>query len=183
MEELAGYLSSNEYSSVTSSSLDVKFESKLIPLIDQATYIPLRLTSHERDLLKVLENALEVSDYTDVVDITFSHTHKPKMTRIIESLIDILSISSGLLLATDLTKGETMIKGKTLNENAALFAKLFEVIFRVIFSHPQQEVDRTSFQNYESVQVSEYMYALHCHVILLSHLCFRWKTNVYSNGY
>ena len=130
MEELAGYLSSNEYSSITSSSLDMKLESsKLIPFIDQASYIPLRLTSHERDLLKVLENALEVSDYTDVVDITFSHTHKPKMTRIIESLIDILSISSGLLLATDLTKGETMIKGKTLNENAALFARLFEVNF------------------------------------------------------
>ena len=128
MEELVGYLSSNEYSSITSSSLDMKLESsKLIPFIDQASYIPLRLTSHERDLLKVLENALEVSDYTDVVDITFSHTHKPKMTRIIESLIDILSISSGLLLATDLTKGETMIKGKTLNENAALFARLFEV--------------------------------------------------------
>ena len=136
MEELAGYLSSNEYSTDSSSSLGLRFDAKQTPFTDQAAYIPLRLTPYERDLLKVLENALEVSDYTDVVDITFSHTNKPKITRIIESLIDILSISSGLLLATNLTKGETMIKGKTLNENTALFAQLFEV--STVFNRYQQ---------------------------------------------
>ena len=67
-------------------------------LAEQCTYIPMRLTEHERLLLNVLENALEVCEYTDVVDVTFSHTRKNKSSRIIESLIDTLSISCGLLV-------------------------------------------------------------------------------------
>ena len=55
----------------------------------------MRLTSEERRYLKVLENALEVSDYTDTVDII---SRKTKHDRIIEGLVDVLSISSGLLV-------------------------------------------------------------------------------------
>eukprot|EP01036_Dinobryon_divergens_P029938 gene29938-39111_t len=49
-------------------------------------------------MLQVLENALEVCEYTDVVDVTFSHTRKSKQSRIIESLVDVLSISCGLII-------------------------------------------------------------------------------------
>lgn len=62
-------------------------------------FIPMRLTEHERKLLQVFENALEVCEYTDVVDVTFSHTRKSKQSRILESLVDILSISCGLLVS------------------------------------------------------------------------------------
>jgi hypothetical protein len=61
-------------------------------------FIPMRLTETERRMLQVLENALEVCEYTDVVDVTFSHTKKSKLSRILESLVDILSISCGLLV-------------------------------------------------------------------------------------
>lgn len=50
-------------------------------------------------LLNVLTNALEVCEYTDVVDVTFSHTRKSKLSRIMESLVDILSISAGLVVS------------------------------------------------------------------------------------
>ena len=62
----------------------------------------MRLSTAERSLLKVLENALEVSEYTDAVDVSFSHTHKTKYARILEELIDILSTSSGLMVSSHL---------------------------------------------------------------------------------
>ncbi len=68
--------------------------------VEQFKFIPLRLTEDERCLLNVLENALEVCEYTDVVDVTFSHTRKSKVSRIFESLVDILSISCGLLVSS-----------------------------------------------------------------------------------
>lgn len=65
-------------------------------------FIPMRLTEKERKMLEVLENALEVCEYTDVVDVTFSHTKKSKLSRILESLVDMLSISCGLLVSVSL---------------------------------------------------------------------------------
>ena len=67
-------------------------------LAERCKHIPMRLTEDERRLLSVLENALEVCEYTDTVDVTYSHTGKSKQSRIIASLIDVLSISCGLLV-------------------------------------------------------------------------------------
>ena len=66
---------------------------------ERCKFIPMRLTEDERRLLNVLENALEVCEYTDTVDVTYSHTGKSKQSRIVSSLVDVLSISCGLLVS------------------------------------------------------------------------------------
>mmetsp|Transcript_4794 Transcript_4794/g.7830 ORF Transcript_4794/g.7830 Transcript_4794/m.7830 type:complete len:532 (+) Transcript_4794:70-1665(+) len=118
--------SSSQASSAATRSSSMKTAAKKVN-IHRFDYIPMRLTEQERKLLETLENALEVCEYTDVVDVTFSHTRKSKLSRILESLVDVLSISCGLLMANNLTKGEQLIGGKTLNDNVPLFTTLFEV--------------------------------------------------------
>ena len=106
--------------------------------VHRISHCCMRLTDDERKLLAVLENALEVCEYTDVVDVTFSHTRKSKQSRIIESLIDILSISCGLLMSNNLNKGEALLAGKTLNDNVPLFAEIFEIGRRYKIMNPNK---------------------------------------------
>ena len=83
----------------------------------------------------------QVCEYTDVVDVTFSHTRKSKQARIIESLVDILSISCGLLMSNNLNKGEALLAGKTLNDNVPLFAEIFEIGRRYKIMNPNKMRD------------------------------------------
>lgn len=104
--------------------------------VNSCHYIPMRMTVDERRLLNVLENALQVCEYTDVVDVTFSYTRKSKYSRILESLVDILSISCGLLMANNLSKGEAIVSEKTLRDNVPLFSQLFEIGRRYKIMNP-----------------------------------------------
>jgi hypothetical protein len=63
--------------------------------VERCKFIPMRLTEEERVTLGILENALDVSEYTDTVDV---FSRKPKADRIIHGLVDMLSISSGLMV-------------------------------------------------------------------------------------
>ena len=84
----------------------------------------MRLTDEERSLLKILENALEVSEYTDNVDV---FARSSKIDRIISSLVDMLSICSGLMVAKNLNRGEHLMKDKSLAKNIDFFRDMFEV--------------------------------------------------------
>eukprot|EP01031_Cornospumella_fuschlensis_P042612 gene42612-52067_t len=101
-------------------------------------YIPMRLSAEERKLLQVLESALEVCEYTDVVDVTFSHTKKSKLSRIIESLVDVLSIACGLIVSSNLSKGEGIVADRSLNDNVPLFTDLFEIGRRYKVMNPSK---------------------------------------------
>ena len=59
----------------------------------------MRLSEDERRLLSDLENALEVCECTDTVEVTYSQTGKSNQSRIIANLVDVLSISCGLLVS------------------------------------------------------------------------------------
>jgi hypothetical protein len=81
---------------------------------ERCRYIPMRLTEDERRLLNVLENALEVCEYTDTVDVTYSHTGKSKQSRIIASLVDVLSIACGLLVSIEHSCAFLKVQNPTL---------------------------------------------------------------------
>lgn len=105
-------------------------------IVEKCKYMPLRLTDDERRLLAVLENALEVTEYSDNVDVTFSHTQKSRCSRILDGLVDILSIYSGLLLSNNLNKGEDVVCSRSLDDNVPFFRKVFEVGRRYKIMNP-----------------------------------------------
>eukprot|EP01127_Copromyxa_protea_P001484 TRINITY_DN11468_c0_g1_i1.p1 TRINITY_DN11468_c0_g1~~TRINITY_DN11468_c0_g1_i1.p1 ORF type:complete len:627 (+),score=97.59 TRINITY_DN11468_c0_g1_i1:109-1989(+) len=85
-------------------------------------YIPLRLEANERKLLAILEGALEVSEYTDKVDVL----RYQKQAIIRDEIMDLLKTILGLCVAQDFGRGRRAIEG-TVNEKHELFADIFEI--------------------------------------------------------
>ena len=77
-------------------------ESQMQEFIERTKYIPVRLTLPQRKLLRLCEATLNVSEYTDKVDIL---TWKSKTGRIHEQIRDICAILSGLAVAADYEVG------------------------------------------------------------------------------
>jgi hypothetical protein len=94
---------------------------------DRSRFVPLRLTFEERKKLRLVEAALNVSEYTDNVDV-LSGVSKDR--RIITQIRDICAILSGLLVASDYRAGQRLVSTKEFKDNAAFFQDLFEVARR-----------------------------------------------------
>ena len=77
-------------------------QSQMQEFIERTKYIPIRLTFPQRKLLRLCEATLNVSEYTDKVDIL---TWKSKTGRIHEQIRDICAILSGLAVAADYEVG------------------------------------------------------------------------------
>ena len=103
--------------------------------LQRAKYIPLRLTLEERKFLRLLEATLNVSEYTDKVDIV---SNKDKMLRIKEQLRDLCSILSGLVVANDYKLGAALIKDKNFEDNAEFFRTIFELGRRHKVRNPEK---------------------------------------------
>ena len=71
-----------------------------------------------------LEAALNVSEYTDKIDI-ISYSNKAK--RIVGQIKDLCAILSGLLVAGDYKTGAQLFASRTVRENEAIFQRIFEV--------------------------------------------------------
>ena len=138
----AGFLlrDRNVGSSSSTSSKIQRTEERPVSL-DRFKYIPVRLNEEERQILSVLESALEVSEYTDNVDVIHSHLRQTRLNRIISNLVEILSITTGLMVAANLTKGEALCKGKGLSENVPFFRDMFEIGRRYKIMNPTKMRD------------------------------------------
>lgn len=108
---------------------------------ERCRYIPLRLTAEERQYLVILDQALEVCEYTDIVDVTFSHLRTSKQSRIMSSLVELLAIKCGLIMSNDLGKGEALLVDKSLDQNVPLFSKIFEIGRRYKIMNPSKMRD------------------------------------------
>jgi hypothetical protein len=92
--------------------------------LERSKFIPIRLNLAERKKLRLLEAALNVSEYTDKVDIL---SYESKSKRIFAQLKEICAILSGLVVASDYQRGQAMIKEKSFSDNEAFFKEIFEI--------------------------------------------------------
>ncbi|GAX77609.1 hypothetical protein CEUSTIGMA_g5053.t1 [Chlamydomonas eustigma] len=102
---------------------------------DRARYIPLRLNIDERRLLRLLEAALNVSEYTDKVDVL---VYSGRNQRISVQIKDICAILSGLLLAQNYKRGQELVKDRNFKENDVFFQAVFEVGRRYKIMNPDK---------------------------------------------
>lgn len=110
----------------------------LASLRSSITYIPLRLTHEERRLLRLLEAALNVSEYTDKIDII---SYKSKSKRIIAEIKEICSILAGLVVAQDFKIGQKFVEDKNFSDNAEWYKNIFEIGRRYKVMNPEKMRD------------------------------------------
>ncbi|KAG2184002.1 hypothetical protein INT44_009013 [Umbelopsis vinacea] len=104
-------------------------------MIHKAKFIPLRLSLDERKYLRLLEAALNVSEYTDRVD---GFEHKSKAKRIVAQIKDICAVLSGLVTACDYKRGQELFADRTFEQNEEFFQKIFEIGRRHKIMNPEK---------------------------------------------
>ncbi|KAG0174277.1 hypothetical protein DFQ28_000116 [Apophysomyces sp. BC1034] len=102
---------------------------------NRAKYIPLRLHIEERKCLRLLEAALNVTEYTDKID-NESHTSKAK--RVVSQIKELCAILTGLVLACDYKRGQELFADRTFDENEEFFQKIFEIGRRHKIMNPEK---------------------------------------------
>ena len=91
---------------------------------ERAKYIPLRLSHEERRLLRLLEGALTVSEYTDKVDIL---SYRSKHARVHAQIKDLCAILCGLTVAQNYKRGSQLILDRDFADLQDFFQTCFEI--------------------------------------------------------
>ncbi|KAE9386766.1 hypothetical protein BT96DRAFT_927997 [Gymnopus androsaceus JB14] len=93
--------------------------------VERSKYIPLRLTLPERKLLRLVEAALSVSEYTDRIDtLSFGQS---KAKRIVAQIKELCAIMSGLLLSADYKTGQLLFQDRDFQANEDFYQTVFEL--------------------------------------------------------
>lgn len=101
-------------------------------------FIPMRLSYEERQLLRLLEAALDVSEYTDRVDII---SYKSKARRIVGQLREMCSVLAGLVVSSNMKQGQQLIEDKNFSDNAEWYKTVFEIGRRYKVMNPERMRD------------------------------------------
>eukprot|EP00770_Monocercomonoides_exilis_P000889 MONOS_882.1-p1 / transcript=MONOS_882.1 / gene=MONOS_882 / organism=Monocercomonoides_exilis_PA203 / gene_product=putative adenylosuccinate lyase / transcript_product=putative adenylosuccinate lyase / location=Mono_scaffold00014:208119-211112(-) / protein_length=835 / sequence_SO=supercontig / SO=protein_coding / is_pseudo=false len=108
---------------------------------ERAEWIPLRLTPTEQRDLLLVECALNVSEYTEKIDIQ-SYQSTP-FKRMMKQLTELCSLVAGLAVAKDYRQGELLVKDKAFKHYPTFFQHMFEVARRYKITNPEKM--RTSY--------------------------------------
>lgn len=125
-------------SSTSASESDEDEDLELAPdeesaLMREAAYVPMRLTEDERSLFNLLDASLNVSEYTDKVDVL---SYRSPVKRVIHELNEIFSILSGMMIANDFRKGRRLVQSKKFEDNEEFFRQVFEIGRRYKIMNP-----------------------------------------------
>jgi len=102
--ELSATNSKSTSNSLTNSFFSGKKNKEAnVDLVERSKHVPLRLNLEQRKVLRLCEAALDVSEYTDKVDVL---SWKSKTGRIHEQIRDICAVLSGLAVAADYEVGQ-----------------------------------------------------------------------------
>jgi len=101
---------------------------------DIAAWTPIRLNHSEREYLRLVEGALNVSEYTDRVDILAGN----KTQRIIREIKQCCKVLSGLLVAHDYAEGSKVLESKDFKAQADIYTTLFEIPRRYKVLNPEK---------------------------------------------
>ncbi|CAG8587110.1 8363_t:CDS:10 [Ambispora gerdemannii] len=110
-------------------------------LEERCKFIPIRLNMDERKMLRLLEAALNVSEYTDRIDIMSFSPPSAKAKRMVHQIRDLCWILSGLLIAHDYKKGQELIADHTFKDNEEFFKMIFEIGRRHKVMNPEKMRD------------------------------------------
>eukprot|EP01071_Lankesteria_metandrocarpae_P004450 Lankesteria_metandrocarpae@DN3553_c0_g2_i1.p1 len=101
-------------------------------------FTPLRLQYDERQFLRLLEGTLEVSEYTDKVDILHHGNEARKMANEIKQVCAVLS---GLVVAHNYNEGQRLIQDRDFRTNRDFFRSIFEISRRYKILNPERMRD------------------------------------------
>ncbi|ETV84527.1 hypothetical protein H257_03707 [Aphanomyces astaci] len=104
-------------------------------ILRRAKVMPMRLSDSERVLFNLLDAGLNVSEYTDKVDIL---SYQSPVKRILNELTDLFNIMSGMLVASDFRNGKKRIAGQKYHDNADFFKAVFEIGRRYKIMNPER---------------------------------------------
>ncbi|CAM9687403.1 unnamed protein product [Ascophyllum nodosum] len=106
-------------------------------VLEECRFIPLRLNERERGLLAMLKGALNVSEYTDRVDVFSRWGSKSKTIN--NELRLALALLSGMMVAGEGNWGHKSVALlDTLEKNQDAFAEIFEVGRRYKITNPEK---------------------------------------------
>lgn len=102
---------------------------------ERAKSVPVRLQFEERKLLRLLEAALDVSEYTDRVDQAAFAT---PARRLYTQVLEVCGLLSGLLVAVDYRGGQRLCKDRSFAEHREFFQEVLEIGRRHKIMNPEK---------------------------------------------